>query len=74
MTKRILLIALCTIMVLAAGCKSKPSTEKMTPEEFKESLVKYMSAFVMPSDLSNCLPNEYWISNEKVYESAEKTV
>lgn len=38
MTKRILLIALCAIMVLATGCKSKPSTEKMTPEEILQVL------------------------------------
>lgn len=40
------------------------AAEKMDSEEFKERLVKYIAAFVMPSDLIDCLPNKYWISNE----------
>lgn len=57
-----------------AAFKKILAAEEMTSEEFKGRLVKYMSAFVMPSDLSKCLPNEYWISNERNYESAKKTV
>lgn len=40
------------------------AAENLDSEEFKERLVKYIAAFVMPSDLVDCLPNKYWITNE----------